>query len=172
MSEQDRQAAGGRILLVEDDRPLREMLAEFLAGLGHEVSSAGTLRAADEHLRSSGTDLVLTDLMLERGTGIDLLHRVRERELPVEVIIMTGHGNVETAVQAIRDGAYDFLTKPIDLRRLEFAVHKALEKRRLEDDLRRLEAGSRDRFGGLVGISPAMRSVFGLLERRTTPCTS
>ncbi|GAB4223922.1 MAG: sigma-54 dependent transcriptional regulator [Acidobacteriota bacterium] len=157
--------APGRVLLVEDDRPLREMLSEFLSGLGHEVDAVGTLDAARGRLRARSHDLVLTDLILERGTGLDLLHEVRERDLPVEVVIMTGHGNVETAVQAIRDGAYDFLTKPVDLRRLEFAVLKALEKRRLEDHLRRLEASSRDRFGELVGVSAPMRAVFGLLDR-------
>ncbi len=165
MNDQHQQSPTGRILLVEDDRPLREMLAEFLAGLGHAVEGVAALDAARARLRTGDWDLVLSDLILERGTGIDLLHDVRGRELPVEVIIMTGHGNVETAVQAIRDGAYDFLTKPIDLRRLEFAVQKALEKRRLEDSLRRLEASSRDGFGELVGVSPAMRGVFGLLDR-------
>ena len=162
----------GRVLLVEDDRALRDMAAEFLGMLGHELAVAAALDEAVELVRAQPFDVVLSDLLLERGTGLELLRTVREENIPVEVIIMTGHGDVETAVEAIREGAYDFVTKPLDLRRLEFDVLKALQKRRLEQDLERLRAPRLDRYGELVGASPAMRTVFSLLDRAAASTSS
>lgn len=155
----------GRILVVEDDRALRRMAAEFLTEIGHDVDEAAAVDQAIALVNTRPYDLVLSDLLLERGTGLDLLRAIKDAGLPCEVIIMTGHGGVETAVEAIRNGAYNFITKPVDLTRLEFDVLKALEKKRLEDDLRRLRAPQQDRLGDLVGISDSMRGVFAMLTQ-------
>lgn len=160
-----RSSVTGRILLVEDDRALRGMLAEYLTALGHEIDEVAALDQAIARVRARPYDLVLSDLLLERGTGLDLLRSIKEADIACEVIIMTGYGGVETAVEAIRNGAYNFITKPIEFTRLEFDVLKALEKKRLEDDLRRLRAPHEDAFGRMIGISDGMRGVFALLRQ-------
>ncbi len=155
----------GRILVLEDDHALRRMVVEFLRSQGHEVDDVAELEQARARLRARPFDLVLSDLVLGHGTGLDLLREVRAAGLPCEMIIMTGQGGVDAAVEAIRAGAYDFVTKPLDLTRLAIDVAKALEKKFLEDDVRRLREGPRRGFGELVGASPAMAAVFALLEK-------
>ncbi len=155
----------GRILVLEDDHALRRMVLEFLRSQGHEVEGVADLDRARALLRARRFDLVLSDLVLGHGSGLDLLREVRAAGLPCEVIIMTGQGGVDAAVAAIRDGAYDFITKPLDLTRLAIDVARALEKKFLEDDVRRLREGAPRGFGELVGTSPAMRGVFALLDR-------
>jgi two-component system response regulator HydG len=157
--------AGGKILLVDDDRALREMAAGFLRSLGHEVDDVATLEQARARIRARPYELVLADLILEHGTGLDLLAEVRRAAIPCEVIIMTGHGGVESAVQAIREGAYDYVTKPLSLTRLALDVGRALEKRRLEQDVLRLAAARDSAFGGITAASSAMRPVVSLLRR-------
>ena len=156
---------GGKILLVDDDRALREMAAGFLRTLGHEVDDVATLEQARARIRARPYELVLADLILERGTGLDLLAEVRRAAIPCEVIIMTGHGGIESAVQAIREGAYDYVTKPLSLTRLALDVSRALEKRRLEQDVRRLVDAKDSAFGGVTAASAAMRPVVSLLRR-------
>lgn len=157
--------APGHILLLDDDRALREMAAAYLRQLGHEVDDVGTLEQALSRVRSRPYEVVLSDLVLDRGTGLDLLTKIREEEIPCEVIIMTGRGGVEAAVEAIRLGAYDFITKPLSMTRLELDVGKALEKRRLERDLARWAQPGEGGFGRLQGESPAMLSLFCSLEK-------
>jgi two-component system response regulator HydG len=158
-------AAGGKILLVDDDRALREMAAGFLRTLGHEVDDVATLEQARARIRARPFELVLADLILEHGTGLDLLAEIRREAIPCEVIIMTGHGGVESAVQAIREGAYDYVTKPLSLTRLALDVGRALEKHRLEQDVLRLAAAKDSAFGGITAASAAMRPVVSLLRR-------
>jgi two-component system response regulator HydG len=158
-------AAGGKILLVDDDRALREMAAGFLRTLGHEVDDVSTLEQARARIRARPFELVLADLILEHGTGLDLLAEIRREAIPCEVIIMTGHGGVESAVQAIREGAYDYVTKPLSLTRLALDVGRALEKHRLEQDVLRLAAARDSAFGGITAASAAMRPVVSLLRR-------
>jgi len=156
---------GGRILLVDDDRALRETAAGFLRSISHEVDDVATLEQARSRIRSRKYELVLADLILERGTGLDLLSEICESGIACEVIIMTGHGGIDSAVQAIRRGAYDYITKPLSLTRLAVDVARALEKHRLEEDVRRLASGKENGFGGISAISPAMRPVVTLLRR-------
>ncbi len=166
MSEPAAGPARGRILLLDDDRALREMAADFLRGEGHDVDDVGTLEQARAMVRARPYDLVLSDLVLQNGTGLDLLREIRHDALPCDVIIMTGHGGIEAAVEAIRHGAYNFITKPLSLARLSLDVAKTLEKRRLEADLARLREGARTtHYGGLVGASPPMQTVFNMLAR-------
>ncbi len=158
-------AARGRILLLDDDRALRELAGEYLRSLGHAVVEAPGLAEARARLAEGAYDVVLADLVLGDGTGLDLLRDIRRQGLPSDVIIMTGHGGVEAAVEAIQHGAYDFITKPLTLTRLGLDVQKALEKRRLEQDVARLSSVARARCGGLVGASAPMQVVYRTLER-------
>ncbi|MFN7964177.1 MAG: sigma-54 dependent transcriptional regulator [Acidobacteriota bacterium] len=160
-----RRAGRGRILVLDDDRALLRMTSEFLRSIGHDVEEVSTLEQARMRVKARPYDVVLTDLVLDRGTGLELLKDVRDAEMRCEVIIMTGHGGVDAAIEAIKGGAYDFVTKPVSLARLQIDVDKALEKVRLQDDLRELSRDSRTRFGGLTGMSSTMRSLFALLDR-------
>lgn len=160
-----RRGGSGRILVLDDDRALLTMTSEFLRSIGHEVDEVGTLEQARARVKSRTYDVVLTDLVLDRGTGLELLRDIRAAELRCEVIIMTGHGGVDAAIEAIKGGAYDFVTKPVSLSRLRIDVDKALEKVRLQDDIRELTEGSRLRFGGLTGMSAPMRKLFQRLDR-------
>jgi two-component system response regulator HydG len=155
----------GRILLLDDDRGVREMTADYLRSLGHEVDDVATLEQARARVRARPYELVLTDLLLEHGTGLDLLEEIRAEGLPCEVIVMTGHGTIDAAVRAIRSGAYDFVTKPLNLTRLELDVAKALDKHRLEQDVRRLREGGGTGFGEMIAIAPAMQPVVNMLRR-------
>jgi DNA-binding NtrC family response regulator len=156
----------GRLLVVDDERALREMATEYLRSIGHEVEPVGSLEQARARLKTRSYDLVLADLVLgDEGTGIDLLREIRSGGNGPEVIIMTGQGGVDAAVEATRLGAYDFVTKPLSLPRLELDVRKALEKRALEQDLQRLTDRARGGFGELIGVSPAMQALFRQLER-------
>jgi DNA-binding NtrC family response regulator len=160
------EALTGRLLLVEDDRPLRQMVAEFLVAAGHQVDEVAALDQAIARLRSRPYDVVLSDLVLERGHGLELLDAVREERFGCEVLIMTGHGDVATAVEAMRRGAYTFVTKPLDLTRLRIDVEKALEKRSLAASLARLQRAQEGReYGGLQACSPVMRGVISVLDR-------
>ena len=170
MSPPQAERAGetGRILLLDDDRGLRKMAAEYLSSLGHEVDDVGTLEQASARARTRSYDVVLSDLMLEHGTGIDLLDEIRSAGLTCQVIIMTGHGTIDAAVKAIQRGAYDFVTKPLNLTRLRLDVDRALEKRRLEQDVRRLTSGANEGFGDMIALSPSMQPVVALLRRAAT----
>lgn len=153
----------GRLLLVDDDRALREMAGAFLRHEGHQVVLSATLEGALAELDRGEFDLVITDLLLDRGSGLDLLREIKAKGLDWDVIIMTGHGGVETAVEAIRQGAYDYITKPLLMTRLALEVSKVLEKRRLQQDLAQAHS-QRTHCGGLFGCSPAMQGVFTQLQ--------
>ncbi len=154
-----------RVLLVEDDQRVREWLADVLVGLGYEVDDVPSLELARARVRARPYDVVLSDLMLGNGTGLDLLEEIREAELACEVIIMTGHVGVDTAVAAIRKGAYNYVTKPLSVDRIEVEVRRALEKKRLQDALHRASESKSGRFGRMIGASDAMQAVFALLDR-------
>jgi DNA-binding NtrC family response regulator len=156
----------GRLLVVDDERALREMATEYLRSVGHDVDPVGSLEQARARVRARSYDVVLADLILgDDGTGIDLLREIRAAGLGCEVIIMTGQGGVDAAVEATRLGAYDFITKPLSLPRLELDVRKALEKRALELDVQRLADRAQGGCGELIGVSPAMQALFRQLER-------
>ena len=156
-----------RILIVEDEPNARETLGEVFAG-EHDVLLAEDVDEALERFEASPPDLVLTDILLpgERD-GLDLLKEVRRRRPEVPVIVMTAYGSVERAVRAMRDGAHDFLEKPIDLRRLRQLVAGALR------DAAAAPASAPYRSGlaegdvppGFVGSAPAIREVFRVVAR-------
>ncbi|MEN8149129.1 MAG: sigma-54 dependent transcriptional regulator [Planctomycetota bacterium] len=155
------------ILVVEDDPAQREQLAGFLDSLGVATREAGDADAAREILRSERVDLVITDLRLPGDSGIELLRSVREDDPEVDFIVVTAHGSVEAAVEAIRHGADDFLTKPVDLTVLEFRVRRVLDRRRMAREVETLRDRLRERVDveGLVTESAAMQEVLSIALR-------
>ena len=154
------------LLLVEDEAPLREVLAERLAGHGFEVEQADSGERAIEHLAEFAFDIVVTDLRLPGLDGTRVLEAALLRYPDIIGIIVTGYGTVKDAVEAIKRGATDFVTKPFQFDELLHALNSALEQRRLkaENAYLRSQLQERYKFEGLIGRSPAMRDLFQLLE--------
>ncbi|KAA3607925.1 MAG: sigma-54-dependent Fis family transcriptional regulator [Planctomycetota bacterium] len=156
-----------RILVVEDDEAHGEALRLALETDGHQVEGAKDAESALDRLRAREFDLVVSDLVLGRQDGLSLLREARRLDPELSVFLITGHGSVETAVAAMREGAADFLAKPVNIVELRTRVGRELEKRRLSEDNRRLRAQLDQRFGleGLIGNSPAMQEVFETIRQ-------
>jgi two-component system response regulator PilR (NtrC family) len=161
-------SAKARVLVVDDEPGLRDMLAILFKREGYAVTLAPGFDTGCEAIASTPTpfDVVLTDLMMPDGSGLDLLSHVKERRAHTEVIVMTAHSTIETAIEAMRRGAYDFVTKPFATSELRELVHKALEKRALSTENARLRAQvSRERPREVLGRSHAMQQIMALVER-------
>jgi signal transduction histidine kinase len=127
----------GRILVIDDEQGIREGCRRVLVPEGYQVEAASSLREGTERLAAGSYDLVLLDVMLPDGRGVDLLETIRRRDPDTVVAIITGYATVELAVDAIRQGAYDFLSKPFNGDVLLLTVRQGLERRRLAIDARR-----------------------------------
>jgi two-component system, NtrC family, response regulator PilR len=161
-----------RILVVDDEQSMREMLAILLAKEGFAVSTAANRAEAAKVLAALPTDLVVTDLRLPDGDGIEILRHVKSATPETAVIVMTAYGSTETAVAALKLGAQDYLIKPFDIDELKIVVRSALEREQLREENRLLKAEFREKHGldRQVGTSAAMRSVFDMI--RTVARTS
>src|SRR5512142_655625 len=119
------------ILVVDDERSMRELLEILLRKQGHEVTTAADAAAALEQVAKTELDLVISDLRLGRGSGIDVLAAVKERSPGTEVVMVTAYATAENAVQAMKLGAYDYVLKPFKVDELKLVLEKALEHRTL-----------------------------------------
>ncbi len=158
---------GIRMLVVEDDKALSEIVCEELRERGHMAVAAETVAEGLEQLKQSEFEVALVDLMLPDGSGIDILKRIAEEGLATEAIVLTGYATVDTAIQAMKLGAYDYVTKPARMDELEILVAKAAEKSRLRREnshlRRRLEGQVPG--DGIVTEDPAMRELMATVER-------
>ena len=163
MSEQ--QAA--RILIAEDEANLRLVLQKALERLGYRVQAAPDGEAALRKLEESNVDVLLCDINMPRIDGMEVLRRVHERPNPPEVIMLTGQATVETAVEAMKLGAYDYLTKPYRIAELDVRVRQAVEKRRLRVDNLRLreQLARQSALPEIVSVSRVMKEAIRLVER-------
>jgi DNA-binding NtrC family response regulator len=156
-----------RILLVDDEEPSREALLLLLKNLGYTVVGAGSGGEALKLLAPDRFDIVISDLFLPDCTGLDILKKVKELSPVIEVIMITGHASAETAVKAMKEGACDYITKPLNVDELRIVIAKAVEKHRLLTENVYLKKQLRDRyeFSSIIGNSPAMQRVFSSLQR-------
>jgi len=145
------------VMIVDDDEALRGLLARELARSGHKVAQAPDAAACLAKVKQDEPDVVLLDLMLPDESGIEVLRKLRSDRPDVEVIVLTAHGTVDTALAAIKLGAFDYLRKPCHLQELEITLDRAYERRRLGEDNARLKDGlSLGTLGPeLVGDGPA-----------------
>ncbi len=157
----------GSLLVVDDDADMRALLQSALQSRGHGVETAGSLNEALDVLHERDVDTVITDLKLDGESGLTVCRKSTELRPDVPVIVITAFGSMDSAVAAIRAGAYDFINKPIDLEALSLTVRRAVEHHRLRKELQRLkEQGPRQApFGKLIGDSPPMRRVYDLVDR-------
>jgi DNA-binding NtrC family response regulator len=156
-----------RLLIAEDEANLRLVLQKELQRLGYRVHVAPDGEAALRKLEESNVDVLLCDINMPRMDGMELLRRVHERPNPPEVIMLTGQGTIETAVEAMRIGAYDYLTKPYSISELDVRVRQAAEKRSLRVDNQRLRAQieRKSTLPDIIGESKAMTEAVRLVER-------
>ena len=156
-----------RLLIAEDEANLRLVLQKELQRLGYRVQAAPDGEAALRKLEESNVDVLLCDINMPRMDGMELLRRVHERPNPPEVIMLTGQGTVETAVEAMKIGAYDYLTKPYSINELDVRVRQAAEKRNLRVDNLRLRAQleRQSSLPEIVSQSQAMNEAIRLVER-------
>jgi DNA-binding NtrC family response regulator len=161
------------ILIVDDKASMRRMLKEALESRGHDCRVAQSGSDALLLLKKGATDLVLSDLRMPDISGLELLRELRDASTNVAFVLMTAYGSVETAVEAMRLGASDFLTKPFSLDHLSVVVEKALKFRELKAENLGLRAQVDDgyEFGGVEGASKAMKKVHGLI-RKVAPTDS
>ncbi|HUA20722.1 MAG TPA: sigma-54 dependent transcriptional regulator [Bryobacteraceae bacterium] len=153
------------VLVVEDEEKLRRVVELQLKTAGFEVEQAGS---AEEGLKlADDADVILTDLRLPGMSGLQMLQKIREQDSHKPVIVMTAFGSIETAVEAMKAGAVDFLPKPFSLDHLMTVLNKALEVRSLREENRELRAelSQRYQFDNIVGRSEAMREIFATIER-------
>jgi DNA-binding NtrC family response regulator len=155
------------VLIVDDDADMGEMVATFVRRLGHQPVCVQSPEEGIAWMAGEECALVLTDVQMGSMDGIALCEHIATMHPDVPVIVLTGHGNLETAVRAMRAGAYDFLTKPIDADMLAISMERAMEHRSLRQEVRRLqsEVVRSQPSRALVGSSRAMREVLSLIER-------
>ncbi len=156
----------GSLLLVDDDYRLLESMAHWLRDQGHQVETACSAEQAIEAVNHHAFDLVLTDIRLGPGDGFDVLAHCRKTRPETAVILLTGYGTVDSAVEAIRAGAFDFLTKPLIDQELELSIDRALSQREVIEENKNLKAQLDLRFGmeNIVGRDPRMLRFFDLVE--------
>lgn len=157
----------GSILLVEDEADVRDVVRDTLSFVGFAVDTAEDGVEAIEKVRETGFDLILTDLMMPRMDGLELLKRVKEFQPHINVIIMSGYGTIETAVDAMKHGATDFITKPANSGELLVRVSRALKIKALmqENVQLRQEVRRKYSFCNIIGKSRTIQAVFSLIEK-------
>ncbi|MBV9467756.1 MAG: sigma-54-dependent Fis family transcriptional regulator [Abitibacteriaceae bacterium] len=155
------------ILLVDDQSSMRLTLTALLKQAGHTLMQAATGADALEKLGKNDFDVIVTDLKLDEISGIDILKTAKANNPQTEVIVLTGYGSVESAVEAMKAGAIDYLTKPVDSELLLLAVSSAMERQRLKSEVARLRSAVEQKFdsGSIVASSEPMRQVLDMVSR-------
>jgi len=156
-----------RILIVDDEVAIRKALERFLAGLKYTVHTAQDGEEALDVLKSETIDLALVDLVMPRMDGVELIRRMKREQPEIVPIVLTGFGTITSAVEAMRAGAYHYLTKPFELDDIAALIGTALEHKQLKAENRLLKHQLRDkyRFENIIGQSDEMAAVFDLVEK-------
>jgi len=156
-----------KILVIEDDDTVRDVLHSFLVSRKFDVSLAENGETGLDMARAEKFDLILTDLVMPGITGMDVLKEVTTAATSVPVIVMTAFGTVQTAVEAMRNGAFDYVTKPFNLDELMIVLEKALSVSKLQKEnvMLKRQLKKKYNFKGLIGDSPSMQTVYELIEK-------
>ncbi len=158
------------ILFVDDDHQILEVVTAFLSRFGYLVESVDNGMVAIEKVKQKDYAVVFTDLIMPEISGLDLLKAVKESSPTSEVIIVTGYGTIESAIEALKLGGYDYLQKPINFERLKILIERIIEKRKLQFENLLIKQRLKDRFSfdQLVGKSPKMQQIYEMIERIST----
>ncbi len=154
-----------KLLLVEDSESLAAIYESYLEDEHFEVCTVNSIKEARRLWSSFGPDLVLLDVELPDGNGMDLLDDTPQTQKAVaDVVVMTAYGSTEMAVRSVRQGAFDYLSKPFDADRLRVTLHNALDRRRLNSEIAKFANLNRSEFGDFIGASLAMQSVYRIID--------
>src|SRR6202521_5547199 len=166
-SNNERRRAMGRILIADDHDALRRGLVRGLRDAKHEVEEASNGNEAIEKLTEGYFDVVLSDLKMGGSDGMDVLRTTRALHPTTAVILMTAFGSVNTAVEAMKVGAFDYVQKPFEIEEMEVKIEKALEMKRVKNDLEFLRGTQQDiyDFDKIVGSSPGLRHVLDIVKK-------
>ncbi len=154
----------GTVLVVDDEANILKVFAARLKRHGHNVLTSPTAEEALARLKNEDVDVLLSDYILPGQSGMDLLRIVREKRPDLPVIMMTAYGSIEMAVEAMKQGAYDYLTKPVDYHEMCLLIDRALRERDLVPS-EQPEIDRESEFGGMVGAAPEMQDVFDTIHR-------
>src|SRR5437667_6572553 len=160
-------AVAERVLIVEDDAAARMGLEQLVRNWGFMADSAGDGEEAMEKVTTFRPAIVITDLVMPRMDGLALLRALQQQGADVTTLLLTAQGTVETAVEAMKEGAYDYLTKPIDLQRLKILLDKIVERLETMREVKSLRRQLREpgSFGSMIGNSPEMRKIYQVIEQ-------
>jgi len=155
------------ILFVDDEKEILAVVKEYLSFQGYNVHIVDDPLKALQLIKKKDFDIVFTDLMMPKFNGLELLTAIKEYRPEIEVIILTGCGTIETAVQALKLGSYDYLQKPIELERLKILIERIIEKKRLqrENILIKRRLKGKHRFGDIVGVSSKLQDIYDIIEK-------
>lgn len=162
-----RAAQSYSLLVVDDDRAMREMLGQLFREEGYGVEEVASADEALERSRDEEFDAVLSDIKMPGKSGIELVAELRQLRPDTPVVLMTAFGTIDSAVEAMRVGALDYITKPFEPDAVLVTIERALERRALERENRLLRRAvdRTSKLGVLIGTSPAMREIFSLIRR-------
>ncbi len=163
---------GYTVLVVDDEENARSALETFLTPLGYEVRGVGTLTEAREELNKGNCDVVLLDVQLPDGFGPNLLYETQSMQLRPPIILITGFPDIEIAVEAMRNGAFDFYIKPIKLDRLEISIQRAIEIVKMRRELALFRDSQVNSVQFIAGNNPQMKYVLGQAERAASMSVS
>ncbi len=155
----------GRLLIVDDDEDIRRTLGDRLRADGYDVKTAADGAEGLRRIRRDAPEVVLLDMQMPEMDGLDVLRQLRTTEMPSTVIVITAYGSIESAVEAMREGSFDFVAKPFEMERIRLAVEKAVGHERLRRDVRYLRETSEESIPALVYRSPQMQEVVSLAQR-------
>jgi DNA-binding NtrC family response regulator len=163
-----------RVLIVEDDPATRSGLAELVQAWGFHTDEAADGEDAMRKVTTFRPAIIVSDLVMPRMGGLDLLHALQDQLSDLTFILLTAQGTVESAVGAIKDGAYDYLSKPVDPQRLQILLQKALERQGTLREVRQLRRQLREQgsFGRIIGNSPGIRGVYRVIEQSAPTAAS
>ena len=173
-TERSQTRGGPRLLVVEDDEAMRDLLVEELSEAGFQVVAARSGREGIDRVRREPFDLVITDLRMPDLDGFDLIRDVKASPRSPHIVMITAFGSIETAIKAVKLGAYDYITKPFEIEELVLVADKALEERSLRRQVARLQREVEGKFGldNIVARSQAMREILTLVTRVATSSVS
>ncbi len=156
-----------RLLVVDDEPSMREFLEILLSQEGYEVTTAATGEEGYKVYQSEGPDLILTDVKMPGMSGLDLIREIHSLDPLIPIIAVTAYASADDAIRAVREGAYDYLSKPFQVEDLRIIIRNALETRRLRRENQELKRSIEDRgkFGNIVGKSPQMEEIFHFIEK-------
>ncbi len=155
-----------RILFVDDDKDILMMVEQYLQMQGYDITTVNSGLKALDLIRDQDINIIFTDYKMPEFNGLELLAAVKQYKPGIEVIIVTGYGSMESAVQAMKFGCYDYLQKPFKLDHLKLIIDRIIEEKKVEDKaaLLRKRARGRYKYEGLIGISAPMQQVYELIE--------